>query len=222
MRVFYIFVWTICTVSFLQAQQVEVTPTYRFQDGIYLSFDEFQRNEPSLKWDQFIRRSVTNPESLITQVDFIRYRNSQETLDLNNIWGICLDGLPFVRIDKDSIHKELPTFAGLRLAGNICYYSYENRVDKTYEIAAYNPLNGEPFRKATVNRTVAEFVEKLFTFEEGGLKSFDKSNIYNLMDDDPELRNKLNQLRPTEVEYQEKLFRLVMAYNRRHPVYFKE
>ncbi|MEO0340685.1 MAG: hypothetical protein AAF242_15935, partial [Bacteroidota bacterium] len=202
-------------------QGTEVTPTYRFQDGIYLSFEEFQRNQPALKWDQFIRRSVTNPQSLITQVDFIRYRNSQEKLDINKIWGICLDGLPFVRIDKDSIHKELSTFAGLRLAGNICYYSYENRVEKEYDIAAYNPLNGEPFRRATVSRMVTNFVEKIFTFEEGGLKPFDKNNIYQLMEDDPELRGKLNELRPTEAEYQEKLFRLMMAYNRRHPVYFK-
>ena len=83
-------------------------------------------------------------------------------------------------------------------------------------------MNGEPFRRATVNRTVTEFVEKIFTFEEGGLNPFDKKNIYQLIDDDPELRGKLNEIRSGDTEYQEKLFRLVMAYNRRHPVYFKE
>ena len=218
---FNTFLFVLCIGSVSAQNRIEVTPTYRFTDGIYLTFEEFQSNQPALSWSQFTRRSVVNPQTLIAQVDFIRYKNSQESLDLDKIWGICIDGLPFIRIPKDSIHKQLPTFAGLRLAGNVCYFSYENRVNKEYEFAAYNPLNGEPFRKATVSRSVSVFVEKIFSFSDGKIINFDRSSLRFKMLDDPELSKVLDQLRPVEDEYKEKLFRLLMSYNRRHPVYFR-
>ena len=202
--------------------QVEVTPTFRFKDGIYLSFEEFQKNAPSLSWNSFVKRSATNPQTLITQVEYIRYKNSQEALDVNKIWGICMDGLPFIRLEKDSISKELTSFAGLRLAGNICYYSYENRVDKDYEISAYNPLNGEPFRRATISRTVTVFKEKIFSFEGGLVEDFSVPNLSKYMQDDPEILQLMQQLNPRGDEFQEKLFRLLISYNRRHPTFFKE
>ncbi|GAB5550463.1 MAG: hypothetical protein Sapg2KO_00540 [Saprospiraceae bacterium] len=202
--------------------QVEVTPTFRFQDGIYLTFEAFQRNQPSFTWDDYEKRSVTNPQTLVTQVDFIKNKNTQEYVDLNKIWGICLEGLPFVRIPKDSINKELATFAGLRVSGNISYYSYENRVEKEYDFAAYNPFNGQPFRKATVSRMVNVFKEKVFSFETGEISNFERQNLGKLMQNDPQLRKVLNDLDTKGENYKEQLFQLLMSYNRRHPVFFKE
>ena len=202
--------------------QVEVTPTFRFNDGIYLSFEEFQRNQPAHTWDGFTKRAVTNPQTLITQVDFIKNKTSQEYIDLDAIWGICIEGLPFIRIPKDSINKELATFAGLRVAGNITYYSYENRVEKEYDFSAYNPVNGRPFRKATVKRSVNVFKEKIFSFEAGEIMNFGRQHLNALMQDDPQLLKVLKELDTKGESYNEQLFQLLMSYNRRHPVYFKE
>lgn len=200
---------------------VEVTPTFRFEDGVYLSYTSFQRNQPDLRWPDLVRRSITNPETLITQVEYIKHKETKGELPLDQIWGICIDGLPFVRIPKDSIYKDLSTFAGLRVAGNINYFSYENRIEKEYEIAAYNPLNGQPFRRATVKRPVMTFVEKVMNFASGQVYSFDKASLHKLMADDPQLLQVLQELNPQEEEYEEQLFRLLMSYNRRHRVFFK-
>lgn len=210
------------TLSCALQAQVEVTPTFRFNDGIYLSFEEFQRNQPAHKWDGFTKRLVTNPQTLITQVDFIKNKTNQEYIDLDAIWGICIEGLPFIRIPKDSIHKELATFAGLRVAGNVSYLSYENRVEKEYDFAAYNPINGRPFRKATVSRSVNVFKEKIFAFEKGVMMTFERKTLDALMQDDPQLRKVLSELNSKGETYKEQLFQLLMSYNRRHPVYFKE
>lgn len=205
----------------LSAQRVEVTPTFRFSDGVYLSFESFQRNQPDLVWSDLVRRSITNPETLVTQVEYIKNKETKADLPLQEIWGICMDGLPFLRIPEDSIYKALSTFAGLRVAGNINYFSYENRVEKEYKIAAYNPLNGEPFRRATVKRPVTVFVEKVMDFETGQVYPFNEASMRKLMKKDPQLLTVLSELDASEEEYEEQLFRLLMSYNRRHRVFFK-
>lgn len=200
---------------------VEVTPTFRFTDGVYLTYDAFQRNQPDLSWSDLVRRSVTNPETLVAQVEYIRDKQTGEDLPLDDIWGICIGGLPLLHIPGDSIYKELNTFVGLRVAGKINYFSYENRVEKQYEIAAYNPLNGAPFRKATVTRPVLVFVEKIMDFNTGQIHPFNRESLGLLMADDPQLLAVLHELDKTSETYEEELFRLLMSYNRRHRVYFK-
>lgn len=201
--------------------QVEVTPTFKFEDGVYLSYESFQRNQPDIVWSDLYRRSITNPETLIAQVEYIRDRESGEDLSLEEIWGFSIAGLPFVHIPKDSIYKELSAFVGIRVAGKIAYYSYENRIEKEYEIAAYNPLNGEPFRKAVVKRPVTVFVEKIIDFESGEIYDFEKVILSKLMSDDPQLLTVLEELDTTSDSFKEQLFRLLMSYNRRHRVFFK-
>lgn len=200
---------------------IEVTPTFRFADGVYLSYEAFQRNQPDLLWSDLIRRGVTNPETLITQVEYIKDKETMEELPLEDLWGICLEGLPFIRIPEDSIYKALTSFVGLRVAGNINYFSYENRIEKEYEIAAYNPLNGQPFRRATVKRPVTVFVEKIMDFETGQIYPFNEASLRQLMAKDPQLMTVLNELEAGEEEYEEQLFRLLMSFNRRHRVFFK-
>jgi len=225
-RIFYsvltLGIWLLGTVLLVAQDRVEVTPTFRFKDGIYLNLEDFQSNTPGLAWDQFEKALVINPETLLSQVDYIRYKNSKERLDLSKIWGFSVDGLPFVRIPKDSIYKTLESFAGLRLAGKICYYSFESREERSYEIAAYNPLNGQPFRQATVSRSVNVFKEKIFLFEDGNALNFNRKHLEPFIKDDPELLGVLADLDVSDPEYQEKLFRLLMAYNRRHSIYFRQ
>lgn len=201
-------------------EKVEVTPTFRFEDGVYLSYADFQRNEPTFSWEEVEAEMVINPQTLIGQVEDIRPKNTSDSLDLEEIWGFSRDGLPYVRIPQDSIDKPLTSFAGIRLAGKICYYSYENRVEKEYEFAAYNPLNGRPFRKATVSRSETVFVEKVFRFAEGTSRTFSRQTLEQWMSDDPQLLQVLTGLDQQDKEYAEKLFRLLMSYNRRHPVFF--
>lgn len=203
-----------------QSQQ-EVTPTFHFADGVYLSYQSFQRNQPDILWSELIRRAVINPETLIAQVEYIRRKDNKTELQMDNIWGICIDGLPFIRIHRDSIYKDLSTFVGLRVAGNINYFSYENRIEKEYDIAAYNPLNGEPFRKATVKRPVTVFVEKVMDFETGQIAPFNSASMSRLMSKDPQLLSVLADLDSEKEEYEEQLFRLLMSFNRRHRVFFK-
>lgn len=211
--------FAVLTTVGLTAQ--EVTPNFDFADGVYMSYESFQRNQPDYSWADLYRRSITNPETLVAQVEFIRDRESGKELPLEDIWGFSIAGVPFIHIPKDSIYKKLSAFVGLRVAGNITYYSYENRIEKEYEMTAYNPLNGEPFRKAMVKRPVTIFVEKIIDFETGKIFEFDKPAMKQLMDDDPQLLEVLEELDTHSDTYKEDLFRLLMSYNQRHRVFFK-
>lgn len=221
-KIFLTILWLVILSGYGRAQGgIEVTPTFRFADGVYLSFESFQRNQPDRLWSALIRRGVTNPETMITQIDYIKDKETMQEMSLEDLWGVCIDGLPFIRIPADSIYKDLSTFVGLRVAGNINYFSFENRIEKEYEIAAYNPLNGEPFRRATVKRPVTVFVEKIMDFETGRIYPFNEASLRQLMAKDPQLMTVLNELDAGEEEYEEQLFRLLMSFNRRHRVFFK-
>lgn len=199
--------------------QVEVTPTFRFKDGIYTTFEEFQRNQPSISWKDLETNLVTNPKTLLTQVEYLRFKQGQEVIDLEQIWGFSRGGVPYIRIPKDSINKPLSSFAALRLAGNICFFSYQTIIDKDLEVAAYNPLTGRPFRTATVQREVVVEREKILSFAIGEIRTFNSEQIQVLIADDPELIRILQTLSGEDVADQ--MFRLLLAYNRRHPVFFE-
>ena len=137
----------ICLSFLVHAQdQAEViTKNFHFTDGVYLSFEEFQTNDPSVQMEDVYIHSFTNPQTFLTQVDSIYHLDAKKELDPEQIWAICMDGVPFIKIPKEEVHKELPSFAAIKLRGKICYFTYPDYRTKKVPVAAYNPLTGRPF-----------------------------------------------------------------------------
>lgn len=188
-----------------------------FKDGIYLNYDQFRLNRPAYLWGELQFRWATNPQTLMTQVEY-EPNAAGPRVPLDSIWGICIAGRPAIRLARDSVRKPLTTFAGLRTLGKICTFSYETIVDEMVEITAYNPATGKPFRKGKVKRSSTVIRQRMFRFAEGAITELNKDNLEAWMEEETDLRRALSTLAPDDPEMAAKLTRAVEAYNRRYPV----
>ncbi|MEY3051728.1 MAG: hypothetical protein RLY31_1513 [Bacteroidota bacterium] len=196
-----------------------VTKNFHFADGAYLSMAAWQANRPELPQAEISMEHFTNPQTAVTQVREVRYRGSGQRVPLDSIRVIVLGGVPSVRVSREEISKELPSFAALKLRGKVCYYTYPDWRKRTVAISAYNPLNGRPFRSGRVEREEEVIVEKLLHFETGETADFNLENFLRFISDDPLLVETYAEL-PAEAQA-EKLFKGLLIYVDRNPTYIR-
>ena len=199
-----------------QADSARVTKNFEFADGVYLAFGEFRANRPALSWEDVEAQLVTSQQACLAQAEYIRRKDGQP-LSPDSIWGICLEGTPFIRLPDTATDKRAMAFAGLRVRGRICYYAYDVEETKMIEIAAYNPLTGRPFRKGAVARKEAVTREEMLHFEDGRQSPFHKEAFLDWIADDPQLWRTVAEL--PEEELKEKLYKCLLIYDDRNPAY---
>ncbi|MBX2927147.1 MAG: hypothetical protein KF852_04870 [Saprospiraceae bacterium] len=214
-----VFALALLSVTFTangQTDSVLVTKNFKFQDGVYQAFSDLQRNRPTWAWDSLLVVSATNPQTFLTQVDYIRHKNGAP-IHLDSIWGIVISGIPYVRLPQGATPKSLTAFAGLRLRGIICYYTYEDVEQRTVEVKAYNPVTGVPFRKATLKKQETVEHQYMLHFITGETVKFNRENVVAWISNDERLTEAVAAL--PEEELEEKLFKGLLIYVDRYPVY---
>ncbi len=194
-----------------------VTKNFHFTDGAYLSMAAWRADRPELPHTDITMEYFTNPQTAVTQVREIRYKESGLPVSLDSIVMIVMGGIPSVRVAREEISKALPSFAALKLRGRICYYTYPDWRKRTVPISAYNPVNGRPFRSGIVEREEEVIVEKLLHFETGETADFNLENFLRFISDDPLLAETYEEL-PPEAQT-EKLFKGLLIYVDRNPAY---
>ncbi len=198
-----------------------LTKNFKFTDGIYLSFESFQANQPDYALSELKAELYTNPQNFMTQVQqiMVPVEEGFDTLSIEKVWGLSIAGIPYVRLPKGAVDKETWVFAGLQLRGKICYFSFEDEYEREMIMAAYNPLTGRPFRQGIVKRSQKVTFEKMLHFETGEIEDFTLSGFKEWIKDDQKLLASVNDLTPNEV--QKKLFKCMLIYVDRNKVYLK-
>ncbi len=213
--------------ALLQAQgdTVYLSKNFKFQDGIFLSFEDFKNNTPTYEWKEVLAGVHSNPQNFLAQMYGLKVKKSDtqeseeveyQNVNLESIWGICLDGIPYIRLSREELNKENVVFAGMRLRGKICYYEYEEFVIQKKEMSAYNPVTGHPFRTKNVDVKVKLIHQNMLHFETGETATFSKDNFKAWIKDDKKLYQTVNDLSPEEVD--EKLFKCLLIYDDRNLV----
>ena len=205
----------------LSAEGQVISKNFQFTDGIYLSHEAFQRNQPDYLLEALKANLFTNPQTFMTQVDSVSVlvNGSYQDLEPRAIWIICLGGIPYIRLPEGAVNKDLTTFAGLQLRGKICYFRYENLESREIPMVAYNPATGKPFRQAVIQRNVLVTYEKMMHFETGEVLDFTVEHFLGWIQDDPELTLSVRELGPDEAR--EKLFKCLLIYDDRNLVELK-
>ncbi|GJM32236.1 MAG: hypothetical protein DHS20C18_12370 [Saprospiraceae bacterium] len=200
-----------------QSDSVLITKNFKFQDGVYLSFAAFQKNQPDYSWDEAEGRMVTNADTYVSKIEWLRVTNGETKrhLPFPKVWGVCIGGIPFIKTPVQ--YPDYVLFAALRVRGKLCYFSYEEEAIEQVVISAYNPLTGRPFRSGKVSNKVYHHQEKMIDFEQGTIVDFNPTNFLDLIKDDPKLSASVRDL--SEEEAQEKLFKSLLIYVDRNPVY---
>lgn len=202
----------ICAVGpHLQAQSDSVTykPGFKFQDGIYLNFNEFKTNSPSITNYSVVTQSgkkwfkATDTEKIRTITYFDEF-GTAKSLHLGGFWGACADGQPYAYADGQ--------FNKLEKIGYIIYlvvYSTENITERTYS------YTGQYQEKTTGTENVE--YKYLIDFRTGQDYEFMISNFQLLLEADPELYDEFKGLKGRNMK-EHQMLNYIDKFNERHPI----
>jgi len=204
-------------LAFLSAQvdSLPLDADFRFQDGLYLSLQQLQANQPAYQWKEVEARLAANNDRYFAQMEYVRPRGL-DPIPLEEIYAIVLDGLPYLRLRDSTLSRRATSFAGLRIRGRLCYYTFESKQEKMVEIAAYNPLTGRPFRKASVKRDESVLAERVLHLPTGRRGTLSRGSLARLMSDDPQMVRTVEALPDEGLE--EKLYKCILVYDDRNPM----
>lgn len=207
------------SLAFSQAEANFLDRNYEFRDGLYLSYAAFQADTPDIPLADLEGRLVTNDETGLTKSDYLAMKTDTGSMeiDLRDIWGITLDGDPYVRLTEQTGDQSFAVFAKLRVRGAICYFTFETEEERFVEVKAYNPLNGKPFRRGRVKNMETVDNKRMMRFDTGEVVQLTRENLLNWVRDDPQLTEAVKELDGEDIS--EKLYRSLLIYDDRHPVY---
>lgn len=221
-HIFSILFFLGCVACSVAQGGIVLSNEFVFEDGLYRTFDDFKNNKPSQSWDNLKGNLFLNPEKQNVRVEFLEAVShdadslKRVAIQLDSIWGFCIDGIPYIQVSKLKA-DQLFCFAALETRGNWCYFKYKAIYQKEITFAAFNPVTNQPFRTAKENRSIPFVAEKILMFETGVIHDYDFESLSKLLASDPALYRALIQIDPTEMKT--KMMQCLLKYNERHPVW---
>lgn len=201
------------TMAITAIGQVPFNAEYRFPEGVYLSHASLLANQPDLEWESIDGEMVQLPEDFRVQIAGYGYKDER----INNEiipYAISLEGEPYLFVRKDE-ERKFHEFAGFRVKGLLSTLQYDTTVVTRQLMKAFNPVNGQPFRQAFVEREKTISLNKILHLRTGALIPFTHQNLVRLCADDQEIARALLDVNPKEVEL---LIRALKLYDDRHPI----
>jgi hypothetical protein len=218
-----------------KAGMVIYTPDFRFNDGIYLNFEQVKLNNPIPKAKLLTSVDYNDREFFkkILEMDKIFFYDNmgvRQEIPKNTIWGYSRNGVLYVQVQEN--------FNRITFVGNICHFvaditSYDNRYynspygyyDPYYSPYGYgnyyNPYNSyyspyySPYRQSNMTRT--ELKQYLIDFEGGKVLEFDVENTELLLMKDSQLYEEYVQL--SRKKKKELMFVYIRKFNEKNPLY---
>ncbi|MFT6000620.1 MAG: hypothetical protein ACI81P_003083 [Neolewinella sp.] len=186
---------------------------YRFPEGVYLSHAALLANQPDLEWESIDGEMVQLPEDFRVQIAGYGYKDERINSEIIP-YAISLDGEPYLYVRKDE-KRNFHEFAGFRVKGLLSTLQYDTTVVTRQLMKAYNPINGQPFRQAYVQRNRTISLTKILHLRTGALIPFTHQNLVRLCADDQEIARALLDVDPKEAVM---LLRALKLYDDRHPL----
>lgn len=190
--------------------------TYKFKNGIYLSFEEFKNNKPSIVTNMLVEESgffglfsKKNPK--IKSISYIDSFGKGRKIEAAKVWGYVKNSKLFILIDELSLKAEK--------LGAICFFKSEY----TVATPSYNYPTGQAY---VATRDVIE--SRLIDFGTGDVLDYTNENLELLIYNDKELLAEFKSKQQehekiTDVFSKQKqqkfIFMLIQKYNEKHPVF---
>ena len=192
--------------------------SFVFADGLYASFEALRRNEPTHRWEEVYAQLFANPQTFVARLLSLDARDPEAApVPADSLWGIVLEGIPYVRVPADAHFGKGTPFVGLKVRGRLAYYTWESRREEEVEIRAYNPVNGRPFRTGRVSKEVPVYYEQLLHFADGRIEPFTIQTVLAAIADDEKLHRTLAEL--PEKEAWDQLYKMLLVFDDRNPFY---
>jgi hypothetical protein len=209
---------------------VKYTPDFRFNDGIYINFDQVKINSPIPKAKLLTSIDYNDREFFkkILEGDKIYFYDNmgiRQEIPKNTIWGYSRNGVLYVQVQDN--------FNRITFVGSICHFvaditTYDSRsygspygyYDPYYSPYGYsnyyNPYNPyySPYR-SNMNRN--ELKQYLINFESGKVLEFDVENTELLLMKDNKLYDEYVQL--SRKKKKDLMFVYIRKFNENNPLY---
>ncbi len=213
---------------------VKYTPDFRFNDGIYLNFDQVKLNSPIPKAKILTSVDYNDREffNKILEIDKIYFYDNmgvRQEVAKNTIWGFSRNGVLYVQIQEN--------FNRITFVGSICHFvaditTYDSRgynspygyYDPYYSPYGYgnyyNPYSSygsyySPYRQSSMTRN--ELKQYLIDFESGKVMEFNVDNTELMLMKDNQLYEEYVQL--SRKKKKELMFVYIRKFNEKNPLY---
>jgi hypothetical protein len=217
------------------AKMVKYTPEFRFNDGIYLNFEQLKTNSPIPK-SKLLTSADYNERDFYTKVfaaDKIYFYDElgvRQEVAKDQIWGYSRNGVIYVMIQG--------SFNRITFVGNICHFvaditSYETHNNYYSPYGYYDPYYYSPYGYSgyggyspygsyyspygTTQSTRNELKQYIFDFETGKVVDFSVSNVQLMIMKDAALYEEYVQL--PKKKQKELMFVYVRKFNEKNPLY---
>lgn len=220
---FVILIVAVLTVSSLRAQHdtvmmVKYTPEFRFQDGVFLSFESVKKNSPikperiqtNLKQDDLkFYEKIFEAEEFVY---FDDYGIKQET-KVAELWGYANMGVLFIYYNDET--NRVP------IVGSICHFvsNYTYQTQRNYD-PFYNPYrvyDPYSYNYRTQPVTTREMRQYLLDWETGKVFTYNRESVGIILMKDPVLYEEYNALKKSRQK--KMMFFYMRRFNENNPIY---
>ena len=212
---------------------VKYSPDFRFNDGIYLNFDQVKLNKPIPKAKLLTSVDYNDREFFkkILEMDKIYFYDNigvRQEIEKNTIWGYARNGVLYIQIQGN--------FNRITFVGSICHFvaditTYDSR--NSYPYGYYDPYYSpygygsyyspygsyyspySPYRQSNMSRN--ELKQYLIDFESGKVLEFDIENTELLLMKDNALYDEYVQL--SRKKKKDLMFVYIRKFNDKNPLY---
>jgi hypothetical protein len=195
---------------------LQITNNFEFNNGVYLTINDLQKNQPNYNWQEVKASAHINREKNIVRFEYLNivdsFENVVKILTKTDFWGVCVDGVPYIRV-VDTMLNEVQ-FIGLRTRGRICYFEYDSYEMRSVPMTIYNPKTRKPVWVQNLVNKEAVVKQKMMDFSTGKVEDLDISIFKDWIKNDQQLINTINDL--SEKEANRKLYKMMLIYNDRH------
>ena len=241
-RIFFLAVAGLAATPYIpvMGQQKEgmtkYTPDFRFNDGIYMNFDQVRLNSPIPKAKLLTSTDYNDREFFdkLLQSEKIYYYDEmgiRKEIAKNSLWGYSRNGILYIQIQE--------TFNRITFIGNICHFvadvtTYDSRYSNSpygyydpysfyspyYYGNYYSPYGSyySPYRNSNMSRN--EMKQYIIDFESGKMLEFDVKNTELLLMKDSKLYEEYVQL--NRKKKRDLMFVYIRKFNENNPLYIPE
>lgn len=190
-----------------QIDSIAYSRDYEFKEGIYLTVNQFKKNDP-------IPKSAIVSNYSKTQVDFltqmfaqkyIAFKDSsglEHKIETSTIWGYCQNRSININFNKE--------FYRLNVIGTLCHFTATVATPVGYR----DPMG---YNYGLNNNTVHELRQFVLDTRINKVLDFNVKNMEEVLKDDIEIYNQFMALKKREKP--DAIFIYLRKYNEKHPLY---
>ncbi len=206
------------------AQLVKYTPGFKFEDGVFLNFDQVKQNKPISKSQIITPIPYDDPDffdRILKEKKLELYDNlgSKQEISTKNLWGYSRNGVLYVNVNDD--------YFRITIVGSICHFvasltTYDNYGSPYYSGYGY-PYGGYPYNpyspySSPYGNSNTELKQYLLDFKTGNILEYDVKSMEVLLMADPELHDEFAALNGKKQKQMK--FMYLRKFNERNPLYF--